>query len=214
MKPRRGLLLEVLVNFGLPWLLYKLAVGPLGSRDALLLSALPPVLWAIWEFARNRRLDALSALVVIGIAASLLALALGGSPRLLLMRESLASGAIGLAFLLSLMMPRPLVFHLGRATVAREMDGGAARFEQLWDAQPGFRRSIRLMTLVWGIGLTGENLLRAWLAWHWPVDRYLAVSPAISYGIYGALAWWTLWYRRRMKHKHTVATARRPHSIR
>jgi hypothetical protein len=55
---------------------------------------------------------------------------------------------------------------------------------------------MRLMTLVWGIGLTAETALRSWMALTWPIGRFLVVSPFIGYGIYGGLALWTLWYRK------------------
>ncbi|AME24276.1 MAG: hypothetical protein M3O74_06690 [Pseudomonadota bacterium] len=207
MKIRPAQVIELVVNLLLPWLAYKLALPYWGELGALYASAVPPIVWSLAEFARNRRVDALSVLVLIGIALSIVLMALGGSPRLLLMRESMASGAIGLAFLLSLVARRPLTFYLARATVARESDGGAERFETLWESRPQLRRSIRLMTFAWGLGLTGENLLRAWLAWHWPIERFLLVSPFIGYGIYGGLTVWTIIYRKRMKAREAAAPA-------
>jgi hypothetical protein len=118
---------------------------------------------------------------------------------MLLLRESLVSGAVGVVFLLSLPMRRPLIFYLARATVAREMEGGAARFEALWQERPALVSAMRLMTLVWGIGLTGETALRAWMALTWPIERFLVVSPFIGYGIYGGLTLWTFWYRKSMR---------------
>jgi hypothetical protein len=205
MKIRAGLVVELGVNLVLPWLAYRLALPHRGELGALYASAVPPVVWSLVEFARTRRVDALSILVLLGIALSIVMMALGGSPRLLLMRESMASGAIGVVFLLSLVLRRPLTFYLARATVARKEEGGAARFEALWNERPALRRSVRLMTAVWGLGLTGENALRSWLAWHWPVERFLVVSPFIGYGIYGALTVWTLVYRKKLQRRATVA---------
>ena len=209
-KIRPGMIVELAVNFLLPWLAYKLALPHWGELGALYASAVPPIAWSVIEFARNRKVDALSVLVVIGIALSIVLMALGGSPRLLLLRESMASGAIGVAFLLSLVLKKPLTFYLARATVAREGEGGAARFEAMWDERPALRRSVRLMTLVWGLGLTAENLVRAWLAWHWSVERFLVVSPFVAYGIYGALTVWTLIYRKRMKARATAESTLSP----
>jgi hypothetical protein len=201
MKLRPGFVAELAVNFVLPWLAYRLALPHLGETRALLASAAPPVIWSLVELARFRRVDALSVMVVAGIVLSVGAMALGGSPRMLLLRESLVSGAVGVAFLLSLGMRRPLIFYLARATVAREMEGGAQRFEALWRERPAVVSSMRLMTVVWGVGLTAEMVLRAWLAMTWPIERFLAMSPFIGYGIYGALALWTLHYRRTMRRR-------------
>ncbi|MFM0094741.1 hypothetical protein PQQ87_03950 [Paraburkholderia nemoris] len=199
MKLRPGFVLELAVNFLLPWLAYRFALPHLGETGALIASAVPPVVWSLIELVRFRRVDALSVMVVAGIVLSVAAMALGGSPRMLLLRESLVSGAIGVVFLLSLPMRRPLIFYLARATVAREMEGGAERFETLWRERPALVSAMRLMTLVWGVGLTGETALRAWMALTWPIERFLVVSPFIGYGIYGALTLWTLWYRKTMR---------------
>ncbi|MCX4146440.1 MULTISPECIES: VC0807 family protein [Paraburkholderia] len=199
MKLRSGFVLELAVNFLLPWLAYRFALPHLGETGALIASAVPPIVWSLIELVRFRRVDALSVMVVAGIVLSVAAMALGGSPRMLLLRESLVSGAVGVVFLLSLPMRRPLIFYLARATVAREMEGGAERFETLWRERPALVSAMRLMTLVWGVGLTGETALRAWMALTWPIERFLVVSPFIGYGIYGALTLWTLWYRKTMR---------------
>jgi hypothetical protein len=199
MKIRKSLLIELGVNFFLPWLAYRLALPHWGELVALYASAVPPILWSMIEFARRRRVDSVSALVLLGIALSIGVMALGGSPRLLLVRESLISGAIGAAFVVSLLFSRPLIFYLARATVGREAEGGAARFETAWNERPTLRRSIRMMTVVWGVGLVIENLLRTWMAWNWPIERYLLISPVVGYGIYGGLTIWTVFYRKRLK---------------
>jgi hypothetical protein len=201
MKLRPGLIVEMAVNFLLPWLAYKYTLPHLGETGALIASAVPPIVWSLIELARFRRVDALSVMVVAGIVLSVAAMALGGSPRVLLLRESLVSGAIGVVFLLSLPMRRPLIFYLARATVAREMEGGAAHFEALWRDRPTLATSMRLMTLVWGVGLTAETALRSWMALTWPIERFLVVSPFIGYGIYGGLALWTLWYRKTLSNR-------------
>ncbi|HEY2021304.1 VC0807 family protein [Paraburkholderia sp.] len=199
MKIRPGFVLELAINFALPWLAYRLTLPHAGETGALIASALPPLVWSAIELARFRRVDALSVMVVAGIVLSVAAMALGGTPRMLLLRESLVSGAVGVLFLLSLPMRRPLIFYLARATVAREMDGGAAHFEALWRERPGLAAAMRTMTLVWGVGLTAETGLRAWMALTWPIERFLLVSPFTGYGIYAGLALWTLWYRKTMR---------------
>ncbi|RFU48014.1 VC0807 family protein [Paraburkholderia sp. DHOC27] len=201
MKLRPAFVLELVVNFLLPWLAYKFAAPRWGEAGGLIASAVPPVLWSIVELARFRRVDALSLIVLLGIALSIGAMALGGSPRMLLLRESLVSGAVGVAFLLSLPMRRPLIFYLARATIAREVAGGAARLDALWHDSPAFAVSMRLMTAVWGVGLTCETTVRSWMAWTWPIERFLVVSPLVGYGIYGVLLAWTLWYRKTLQRR-------------
>lgn len=193
------LALEFAVNLLLPWLAYRIALPRFGEMGALYASAVPPLVWSLAEFARSRRVDALSTFVLLGIVLSIVMMALGGSPRVLLIRESLVSGLIGVIFLGSLAWPRPLIFYLARATLARQQAEGPARFELLWRETPALRGALRLMTLVWGAGLALECLLRCVLVWHWPVERVLVVSPIVSYAIYGAMMLWTFWYQRRLR---------------
>lgn len=201
MRIKLGVAIELFVNLLLPWITYRLALPHVGRIGALYASAVPPLVWSLFEFAKSRRVDALSALVLLGIALSIVFMALGGSPRILLVRESLVSGVIGIAFLFSLLLARPLVFYLARATIAREQESGMQRFETFWRERAPIRAAIRLMTLVWGIGLSGETLLRCWLAWHWPIERSLIVLPVLGYSVYGVLMSWTLWFRGRLRER-------------
>ena len=201
MKLRPALVFELVVNLLLPWLTYRLAQPYWGETGGLIASAIPPVIWSLIELIRFRRVDALSMMVLLGIVLSIAAMALGGGPRMLLFRESLVSGAIGVAFLISLALRKPVIFYLARASVAREMTGGAAHIDMLWRERPAFAAALRLLTAMWGIGLTTETLLRGWMAWNWPIERVLVASPFVGYGIYGGLMVWTLWYRRTLRER-------------
>ena len=112
----------------------------------------------------------------------------------------LISGMIGLSFLVSLALPRPLVFYLGRSTRAREDHRSVESYEKHWRERPVLAAYIRLMTLVWGLGMTGENLLRSLIIWQWPNDpRSAMASEVLRYGVYAGLTVWTFWCRRRLK---------------
>ncbi|MDP5239535.1 VC0807 family protein [Uliginosibacterium sp. 31-16] len=197
---------ELAVNLCLPWLSYTLAEPHYGEFGALLISSIPPLLWSLGELAWHRRIDALSMLVLAGIVLSALAMALGGDARLLLVRESLISGLIGLVFLISLLFKRPLVYFLARATVTRQnAENGATGFHTWWQNPPA-QRAIRGITGVWGLGLTFEATLRIWLAFHWPTERVLAIAPALGYLITGGLGLWTFWRVRSLKNRRTDAS--------
>ena len=58
---------EGLINFLLPYLIFSAAQPRIGEFDALLASSVPPILWSLFEFARYRRVDAVSLLVLGGI---------------------------------------------------------------------------------------------------------------------------------------------------
>src|SRR5207302_6275456 len=169
------ILVEALVNFILPLAIYNYAVAPLGDVRALLASSAPPILWSLVEFARHRRLDALSVLVVSGIALSLLAMLGGGGARFLQLREKLVTGVIGLMFVGSALIGKPLIYELARASMRRKSESEAEQFEAL-QIHAGFRRTMTVMTLVWGVGLLADVAASVVLVFVLSIREYLLVN--------------------------------------
>jgi len=190
--------LEVAANFAAPFAIYSLTRGQLGDVKALLLSSAPPTLWSVGEFIRARKIDALSIVVLAGIVLSLLAFAGGGGVKVLQLRENLVAGLIGLVFLGSAAVGRPLIYELSRAVARRQSAERAARVEQL-GANALFRRTMWVATLVWGFGLLAICGLCCALVFAISIKLYLLVSGPISYGAMGLLTVWTYWYVRRSK---------------
>ena len=193
-------LVEALVNFVLPFVIYNYAEAPLGAVRALLASSAPPILWSLVEFARYRRVDALSVLVVSGIALSLLAILGGGGVRFLQLREKLVTGVIGLAFVGSAAIGKPLIYELARATMRRKSEAEAQEFEAL-QVHAGFRRTMMVMTLVWGVGLLADVAISVVLVFVLSIREYLIVNPILGYGTSGALGLWTFLFGRRAKRR-------------
>ena len=121
-KEGSRIFLELLVNFILPFVIYNYAEAPLGEVRALLLSSVPPILWSLVEFARHRRLDALSVLVVSGIALSLLAMLGGGGARFLQLREKLVTGGDRAGVRRLAAIGKPLIYELARASMRRKSE--------------------------------------------------------------------------------------------
>jgi hypothetical protein len=128
MNNRARYLSAICINVLLPWLAYRLAYPHWGHLGALSASTLPLIAWISWDLLRFGHFDALSAIVLVGTVFSLTISSILDTPRTRLFEEPIISGLIGIAFLISLALPRPLVFYLGRSTVARERDGGSAQF--------------------------------------------------------------------------------------
>ena len=191
---------EALVNFILPFMIYTFAEAPLGAAGALLASSMPPITWSLVEFARRRQVDALSLLVVSGIALSLLAMLGGGGVQFLQLREKLVTGAIGLAFLFSALIGKPLIYELARATMRRKSEHEARQFEAL-QVHDAFRRTMMVMTLVWGLGLIADVAVAVVLVFVLSIREYLIVNPILGYGTMGALSLWTFLYGQRAKRR-------------
>src|SRR5882757_2335040 len=180
-KTLGSIAIELFVNFLLPYVIYVKAEAGIGQVHALLAASLPPIVWGVIEFARKRRVDAVSILVLAGIVLSLLAFLGGGSARFLQLRENLVTGLIGLAFLGSAAIGHPLIYQLALAQKSRQSQTEAARFESLRD-KPRFRRTMTIMTLVWGFGLLFQTTVACVLVFRLSIPHYLVVSPIIGYG--------------------------------
>jgi hypothetical protein len=188
--------LEVAINLAAPFLIYSVAKRPLGDVYALMAASVPAILWSVIAFARTRRVDALSVLVLAGIALSLLAFIGGGGVRFLQLREQLVAGAIGLVFLGSAAIGKPLIYQLARARVKRRSASEAQSFEALSDS-PLFRRAMMLMTLVWGVGLVAEAAVCSTLVFLLTPQQFLLASPVIGYTTLATITVWSFWYARR-----------------
>lgn len=189
---------ELCANFLAPYLVYQFLHAQYGDVVALIASAMPPLLWSLFELIKTRRLDAISILVIASILFTVGATGLGGSARLIQIREALVTGLVGVMFLGSLAFKRPMIFYLARATMARNNEQGATSFEALW-CKPGIPQTFRLLTIVWGTGLVAQTAAMCWVALIWPISRYLLIAPIIGYGIIGLLMAWSLWYMARQK---------------
>jgi hypothetical protein len=191
---------EALVNFILPIVIFDLAKPHWGDVRALIASSAPPIIWSLGLLAVKRKVDAVSMLVLAGIALSLLAVLGGGSVRFLQLREKLVTVTIGAAFVVSAAIRKPLIYYLARATIMRRSASEAEEFIALRE-NPHFRRTMTVMTLVWGFGLIGEAAIATALVLNLSVHDYLVAGPILGYGTTGALALWSFLYARRARRR-------------
>lgn len=178
---RREIVSLLLINAVAPYIVYELAEPYVGGLAALALSAVPPAIESVWSVARKRKLDAASALVLGGIAVSLVLVALGGSERVLLLRDSLITSVIGLAIAISAVFPRPIFYYL---------------FRQVQGVEPELR-AMRILSAVMGLGLVVEMAVRTAMVFEMTTSRFLLISPVVQYGMTGALVAWAMFYMRR-----------------
>lgn len=192
--PKVGI--EIAVNFALPFLVYRATQARLGDVHALMAASGPPLVWGILEFVRRRRIDALSLLALAGISLSLIAFIGGGGVRFLQLREQLVGAVVGLMFLSSAAIGKPLIYQLARARIRRVSAGQAGWFEALQE-DPRLRRVMMVMTLTWGIALVVQSASCGALIFALSIKWYLIVSPIIGYSTLGAMSAWSFWYAKR-----------------
>ena len=201
----RGLLPSLLINAAAPIAAYQVLTGKgMGIAQALTLSAVFPVIGIAWGLVRTHKPDTIGvvslAFIIVGVAAGLIS----GEPRFILVKESLLTGLFGVVCLVSLLMPRPLMFYFGRQFTGGGDPARTASFEALW-VYPRFRAVNRRMTLVWGVGYVLEASLRVALSFLMPIPAFLVISPVLATGATVALIAWTLAYARRSSRHASAA---------
>jgi len=197
-----GLAWEVGLNATIPLACYYLSKRFLSSSEltALLVATVFPVLKSAYDAVRHWELDPVALVVLLGIAASIGALFLGGDPRVLLLRESLFTGAFGISCLISLLFPRPIMFYFGRHFMAGRDAERRKAYDDRW-GNPLARRGHRLITTVWGLVYAGECVLRVALVYSTPSAVVLAVSPFLTGGATIVTVVWTFRYAFKLRER-------------
>jgi hypothetical protein len=139
-------------------------------------ASLVPVISNIFNFVRHRSFDVVGIIVLIGLLVGVVPAVLGGSQRLLLLRESFVTGALGVILLLSAALHRPLAYYVIREFLTANEALPHERWDVLWKCG-FFRHTIRGITLGWGALLLGEFVLRAFMALRWNIAVVLGAGP-------------------------------------
>jgi hypothetical protein len=189
-------MLPMLVLDGvLPVLLY-LVLQPRFAPTSVIplaVAVLFPLLSNAVSLVRHRRLDTFGLMVLLSLAASLAVLLLGSDQRLLLLTRGLAMPLMGLACLVSLALPKPLAFYMVRQFLTGDTPQPGMEFDTLWQ-YPYIRSASRLMTLVWGVAMVGEFVVRIVLVLTLSVVQVLAVSSVVMMAVGLGLGAWNIVY--------------------
>ena len=144
--------------------------GPLavyyGARAAgmstvlsLVVSGVLPAFRVIATVVQHRRLDAIGALVLSGIALGTVVGLVSGSARLYLLDGLAPTVVLGVVCLLSLLSNRPVMFRVALETMGEDTAKGRA-FAGMWQYAE-FRRMFRVITVVWGLVFLAESAVQA-----------------------------------------------------
>ena len=186
---------DIALNATIPVACYyvsKTFISP-SELTALLIATAFPTIKSIYDLMRHRGINPVSVLVLLGILTSIIALSIAGDPRVLLIRESLFTGTFGLACLVSLLFPRPIMFYFGRYFMAGNDPEKRKVFDSGWHNQI-IRRGHRLITTVWGLVYVGEFIIRVILVYTLTAAVVLAVTPFLLGSATIATIVWTFRY--------------------
>jgi hypothetical protein len=196
MKPRfSGLYRSLGVSLVLPLIaiqvLLHAGVSPL---IALAVATVFPLGEMIYEAVQTKRIGVIAIVSLAGILTGFGLSFATGNPVFALLKDSSFTCVFGLLFLASLATPRPLIYRLNLELAGADPAAQAAS-EALWE-KPAARRSFRLITLVWGLGLLAEAAIRVVVVLSLPIATATSASPIIAVVVIGGMLLWTVRYAR------------------
>jgi len=201
-----GFTLIAVFDIGGPLVLYQVLRSHGASEvKALVLSGIFPALGVLYGVVRHRRLDAIGALVLIGIAVGTILGLASHNARLVLVEGSVPTGIFGLVCLGSLWTRRPLIYRFALEFIGPDTPRGR-EFESRWQYE-GFRRVFNLMTIVWGVTYLAEAVARVIIVENTSAGTALTISKIMPYAVAAVLVAWMIVYGQHAKRKGEAAAA-------
>jgi hypothetical protein len=183
----------------LPLAAYLVIRALIGSATgALAITEAGPAAWMVYMGITRRRLDPIAVLSTLTVAIALAAYALsGGDPLALKLRRGAVTGTLGVVWLASLALRRPLLLvlaeHAAKLNPERR-DEIEARL-----AMPDRRRAVTTLTAIIGVTFTLDGLTQVTLALTVPTGSFVADSTAVRILVIGTGVVVTARYLRRRR---------------
>jgi len=195
----RGLLRNLTVDIALPWITVQLLTHELGFSDlsAVALGALFPAASIVANGLRRRRVDFIGLIVLVTLIGGLAIALVTQDVRFAMMRAVPGATIFGLACLLSLGRRAPVMFFVARQFTAGDDPAKLAAWNARLDGSAGFRRAMRILTLVWGLAFLAKAALWTVAALVLPTAAALLTGPMLGIGTFAALMAWTIAFARR-----------------
>ena len=203
-----GLIPGLFVDVALPIATYYLLTGQgLPPFWALLISGVWPAGKSVISLIRQRRVDEFGVFILTLILVGTVTSLLFRDPRLLLLKDSAFTGIVGVVYLASLLMRRPLMFYFSRRFATDGSQAALARWDGFWNDLSVFRRGQRVLTGVWGAALLTEAVIRIPLTFVVPLNVMVIISNIMPFVVITALIFWTIGYGRRIRARSRAQAA-------
>ncbi|MGR6921471.1 VC0807 family protein [[Actinomadura] parvosata] len=179
MSTRLRGLLTLAVDVGLTVALYYvLRASGVEPHVAFVISSFVPGVSVVSDLVRRRRPDRLGLYMTVMMLAGAAVSVLVHDPRLLLAKDGWFTGVAGLWFLVSARGERPLAFVFTRFILEGRIGPNRESWDVLWERLPAFRRIWRVASVIWGVGLLADAVVRIVIAYALPMDAVPAVNTA------------------------------------
>lgn len=169
-SPKRQLAFEVIANWLLPYLVYEATKRnwQLTDTQALLWATVVPAAIVVVELVRKRKFDLIASITLVTLIVSILIAFATADPRLLQLRESYLSAAIGFLMLGSVIIRRPALSWLAYRIMPQE--------QQVKLKHPSVQALLANLTWIWGAVSVCE------LAIKWQMIERMSIAEVLAWG--------------------------------
>jgi intracellular septation protein A len=204
-RDARNVVGALIWEIGAPVIVYY-ALHLLGASALLSLAAATAVSLGriLYVAVRDRRLDGFAVLMGATFGIGLVLTLITGDPRIALAKDSVMTGVIGVAFLGSCVVGRPLMFAMARRVLP---EARQAEADDRWRNDPGYRRRLVVLSLIWGVILLAEALVRIVLVYTLPVDVMVGLSHGLQFAAVGLAVLCSVVYARQVRRRAVPAGA-------
>ncbi len=187
---------SLIVDAGLPAIAYQILTRhDVSEVAALTAGAIFPAANIAIGFMKTRRIDLIGALVLLFIAVGTVTSLISGNVIFILVKESMLTAVFGAICLWSLLWSRPLMFYFGRQFAAGDDPARIEWWNARWERE-GFRKTLRTITVVWGVGYVLEAAVRVVFALTLSPGIVVTISPTMAIVVTVLLIIWTGRYGR------------------
>ncbi|MBF6130153.1 VC0807 family protein [Nocardia brasiliensis] len=149
------------------------------------------------EAIRHRRLEVFPAILLSVFAFGLVTSLISGDPRMMIVKDSAGTLLIGLAFLISALVGKPLTYLAARKAAVAGGPARVAALEAVYRDNAAKRRMFAMLAVLWGAGLVAEAMIRVVLAYRLPVPTMAWLSPVLMVAVIVPLLAATVVLRKR-----------------
>lgn len=190
-----------------PLVVYRICRGAgLPAVWSLVISGASPGLGVLIDYLRWRTLDVVGAVILTGIALSVVLALISGSAKAVLLESAGTTGGFGLLCFASLARKRPLLFYFMQAFRGGAHSDEGVFMDQMYEQQPDFRRYSRTVTKAWGAANLFEGAVLAVVVFHLSTGAALACNRIVPWVVGVPLFIWT--YRWGMRLRAEVSETR------
>ena len=199
MSRRIGLLRTLGLDLIGPLVVYRVGRDAgLSTVWSLALAATPPAFGVLADLLHRRKLDVVGAVVLAGIALSMVLALVSDDPTVILLKGAVLTAAFGIACLVSLAGRRPLIFYFAQAFYGGRHSTDGTKLDRGYDRYPEARFYWRMVTAVWGIAYVAEAAVLYVVIESASTGAALTFSRTVPWLVFGLLLAWMFWWGARV----------------